>query len=192
MKLSLLSTLLLSSSLVSAAAVPAARPEIDNVDAVPATYNPEKDPASLEFKITLPDDLDPEETPEDTIPATLEKRETTNQLTDRLMFSTGINIFLWHKERQTSKDVLIWTDNGCNNSPDTPFGFNFKDACKRHDFGYRNYKKQKRFTEANRLRIDNKFKEDMYYFCTHEGILESPCRGLANTYYAFVREFGDN
>jgi Prokaryotic phospholipase A2 len=31
-------------------------------------------------------------------------------------------------------------------------------ACQRHDFGYRNFKAQNRFTAANKLRIDDKFR----------------------------------
>ncbi|WP_394616339.1 phospholipase A2 [Lentzea sp. JNUCC 0626] len=30
----------------------------------------------------------------------------------------------------------------------------FKPACDRHDFGYRNYKRQNRWNESNPLRID--------------------------------------
>src|SRR5690349_21071968 len=33
-----------------------------------------------------------------------------------------------------------WSTDYCSSSPDNPFGFPFKTACARHDFGYRNYK----------------------------------------------------
>ena len=67
--------------------------------------------------------------------------------------------------------------------------------CKRHDFGYHNYKKQHRFTEANRKRIDDNFKKDLYNECAkYSGIFDSwkgvACRKIANTYYDAVRTFG--
>jgi hypothetical protein len=34
-------------------------------------------------------------------------------------------------------------------------------SCHRHDFGTPNFKKQKRFSEANKARIDANFKKDM-------------------------------
>jgi hypothetical protein len=36
-------------------------------------------------------------------------------------------------------------------------GYPFEPGCQRHDFGYRNYKAQGRFTDANKLRIDDNF-----------------------------------
>ncbi|GAA3642778.1 hypothetical protein GCM10022267_31750 [Lentzea roselyniae] len=81
---------------------------------------------------------------------------------------------------------LDWSSDGCSYSPDNPFGFKFLPTCHRHDFGYRNYKRQGRFSEANRLRIDNNFKSDMYKQCGSNWT----CRRTADLYYAAVREFG--
>jgi len=55
-----------------------------------------------------------------------------------------------------SPSYLIWTSDGCTHSPDNPMKFPFIKACYRHDFGYRNYKSQNRFTYNNRLRLDKK------------------------------------
>lgn len=96
--------------------------------------------------------------------AWLTKRETDPEATDRLLFSTSISNFLYAKSIK-NPGSLDWTDDGCSNSPDAPAGYNFLPSCQRHDFGYRNYKKQGRFTDANRLRIDNNFKSDLYNQC---------------------------
>ena len=36
----------------------------------------------------------------------------------------------------------------------------FKAACNRHDFGYHNFRAQTRFTESNKLKIDDNFKDE--------------------------------
>jgi len=122
--------------------------------------------------------------------AIIQRRETQNQATDRLCFQTSMSSFLAAKRKQ-SPNTLIWTDDGCSKSPDRPAGFNFLHSCQRHDFGYRNFKKQNRFTKANRLRIDNKFKSDLYNECNRYGIIrEAICKRLADTYYVAVRSAG--
>ena len=83
-----------------------------------------------------------------------------------------------------------WSDNGCTASPDNPLGFDFRQSCQRHDFGYRNYKAQSRFTDPAKATIDDNFREDMYNQCATEGALQGLCRGVADLYYAAVREFG--
>jgi len=110
--------------------------------------------------------------------------------TDKLLFIVSMDVFL---QAKAAKDppYLIWDDSGCTFSPDKPLGFNFLDSCKRHDFGYRNYKQQDRFTEPNRKRIDDNFKKDLYNECSKYGVPGSwECRGLANVYYQAVRMFG--
>jgi hypothetical protein len=107
-------------------------------------------------------------------------------VTDDYLFSTSLSQFITIKGQQPYADQLDWSDDGCSYSPDNPFGFKFLPACQRHDFGYRNYKRQSRFTESNRLRIDNNFKSDMYKQCAGNWI----CNRTADVYYAAVREFG--
>ncbi|KAL8366759.1 hypothetical protein RB595_010562 [Gaeumannomyces hyphopodioides] len=86
---------------------------------------------------------------------------------------------------------LDWTTDDCTLSPENPLGFPFAPACHRHDFGYRNFKKQSRFTESNRLRIDNKFREDLKFQCRPFNFVKKVlCNALAELYYAAVRAFG--
>ncbi|GGS38766.1 MULTISPECIES: phospholipase [Actinokineospora] len=108
--------------------------------------------------------------------------------TDNYLFSQSLSQFQQTRAARPYASQLDWSSDGCSNSPDNPFGFNFVRACYRHDFGYRNYKRQGRFTESTRLSIDNKFKSDLYTICgTHWG-----CRRTADVYYSAVRQFGNS
>ena len=107
-------------------------------------------------------------------------------VTDQYMYSTSLSGFQTLRSQQPYGDQLDWSSDGCSNSPDNPFGFNLVRACYRHDFGYRNYKRQGRFTESNRLTIDNRFKTDMYTVCAGNWA----CNRFADAYYLAVRQFG--
>lgn len=107
-------------------------------------------------------------------------------VSDDYLFSKSLPQFSTIKAQRPYADQLDWSDDGCSNSPDNPFGFKFLPACHRHDFGYRNYKKQGRFNETTRLSIDNNFKKDLYYQCGSNWA----CKRTADIYYAAVREFG--
>lgn len=110
--------------------------------------------------------------------------------TENLIFGSTISQFLSAK-KDGSPEGLDWSDNGCSNSPDKPFGFNFLPSCQRHDFGYRNFKAQSRFTEDNRKRIDDQFKIDLYKECEPKDVISrGACKGTADVYYAAVRAFG--
>jgi hypothetical protein len=64
--------------------------------------------------------------------------------------------------------------------------------CERHDFGYRNYKLQERFSEANRAKIDDVFRKDLDDECAKRESLELlACRELAEIYFGGVRRLGD-
>jgi hypothetical protein len=117
-------------------------------------------------------------------------RQSLNTIADSYLFSITLPAFT-AKRNARDPATLDWTSDGCTSSPDNPFGFNFIPACNRHDFGYHNYRRQSRFTESAKLRIDDNFRTDLRYQCTFEGA-ESVCRGLANVYYTFVRAFGGN
>ncbi|KFH40954.1 hypothetical protein ACRE_083510 [Hapsidospora chrysogenum ATCC 11550] len=107
-------------------------------------------------------------------------------VTDQLLFQLSLPQFIARRDAQDPPE-LDWSSDSCSSSPDNPFGFPFDPACKRHDFGYRNYKDQGRFTDANKLAIDDNFKADLYYQCSGEA---AACKTLADVYYAAVREFG--
>lgn len=87
-----------------------------------------------------------------------------------------------------------WSSDGCSCSPDDLGEYDFLPSCKRHDFGYRNLKNQKRFDEATRKRVDDNLRNDLYNLCntfsgwqSYKGV---ECRRIADVYYAFVRKFG--
>lgn len=98
--------------------------------------------------LALPRDINP-----------LEIRQGSTAVTDQLLFSITLPAFTARRNARDPPD-LDWSSDGCSSSPDNPFGFPFTPACDRHDFGYRNYKRQSRFTESNRLRIDDNFKKE--------------------------------
>jgi hypothetical protein len=110
------------------------------------------------------------------------------QVTDQYLFSTNLNSFQTVRAQHPYADQLDWGSDGCSSSPDNPFGFDFVKACYRHDFGYRNFKRQARFTEPNRLSIDNNFKTDLYTICNGNWA----CNRVADVYYAAVRQFGNS
>lgn len=71
-------------------------------------------------------------------------------------------------------------------------GFDFLSSCQRHDFGYRNYKAQSRFTEANKAKLDLNLRSDLYKKCAEEEDrdVEIICKNVANIYYDAVKDFG--
>lgn len=84
-----------------------------------------------------------------------------------------------------------WSTDFCSSSPDNPLGFDFRLACWRHDFGYRNYKAVGLFT-ANKPRLDDAFYADMKRKCaTYSVFVQPSCYSLAWTYYQAVKAFGD-
>jgi hypothetical protein len=107
-------------------------------------------------------------------------------VTDDYLFARSLGEFGAIRAQQPYADQLDWSSDGCSSSPDDPFGFTFLPACHRHDFGYRNYRRQGRFTEDNRLAIDNRFRSDMYGICGSNWW----CKRTADVYYWAVRQFG--
>lgn len=83
-----------------------------------------------------------------------------------------------------------WSTDYCSDSPDNPFGFPFKTACARHDFGYRNYKAAGSF-DANKSRLDSALYEDLKRVCAnYSGATKTACTSTAWTYYQAVKAFG--
>ncbi|EEH05266.1 phospholipase A2 group XIII [Histoplasma capsulatum G186AR] len=108
------------------------------------------------------------------------RAETPQQATDRLLFSSTMAQFT---AARNAKDPpsLNWESDGCSHSPDKP-GFNFLPSCYRHDFGYRNYKAQDRFTRDNKKKIDRLFRSDLYDECAKEenDLRKTECTEIAN------------
>ena len=69
-------------------------------------------------------------------------------VTDDYLFTKTLSQFKTIRTQAPYSGQLDWSSDGCSYSPDNPFGFKFLPACHRHDFGYRNYKRQSRFTET--------------------------------------------
>ncbi len=83
-----------------------------------------------------------------------------------------------------------WSTDYCSTSPDNPFGFPFRTACARHDFGYRNYKAAGTFP-ANKDRLDDAFHADLKRVCSaYPAAKKASCDSTAWTYYRAVRAFG--
>ncbi|KAB8193510.1 phospholipase [Nonomuraea phyllanthi] len=97
----------------------------------------------------------------------------------------------WENQGAWADYAFDWSTDLCSSSPDKPLGFDFRMPCRRHDFGYRNYKDVSQFP-ANKSRIDDSFYFDLKQVCRqYSGISKSTCDGLAWTYYQAVKEFGN-
>jgi hypothetical protein len=83
-----------------------------------------------------------------------------------------------------------WSTDICSASPDRPLGFDFTLPCRRHDFGYRNYRAARQFA-ANKARVDNAFHADLRRRCaTYAAAVRPACLSLAWTYYRAVHLVG--
>lgn len=122
--------------------------------------------------------------------------------TDQLVFGVSMGAFLSARAADYGGTALDWSSDGCSVGPvseparSQPRGYDFRGACWRHDFGYRNYKRQSRLTEAARQRIDDRFHRDMYDVCDQYSGWRSArgveCRRIADVFYAVVRACGQN
>jgi len=96
----------------------------------------------------------------------------------------------WQNQAAWAEYAFDWSTDLCSSSPDQPLGFDFRMPCRRHDFGYRNYKAVGQFP-ANKSHIDDSFYFDMRQVCAgYSTIPRATCNSLAWTYYQAVREFG--
>ena len=113
----------------------------------------------------------------------------------------GINLTQFVADARAALDPRFdWSTDYCS-APilgDTGLSFNFRNPCRRHDFGYRNLKLLDRrygagryWNATNRLRVDQRFLADMRAHCaTRSILLRASCRKWAETYYTAVRLFG--
>ncbi|KAG9254019.1 prokaryotic phospholipase A2-domain-containing protein [Emericellopsis atlantica] len=111
--------------------------------------------------------------------------------TDELLYDMSVKDFL---KRRAAKDPnwLLWTSDGCTGSLDKPFGWPFRQACFRRDFGIRNYRLQKRSGRAVKDDLDRLFLYDTRDVCarTAKSLTRPSCNILAGIYYAGARHFG--
>ncbi len=137
--------------------------------------------------------------------ASLGSRESETGYLDELMFHTSLANFIAIAADRVGPDSragdtsLDWSTDLCS-APgirSTGRSFDFGDACRRHDFGYRNsVLLEQRWSidvwdHDARKRIDEQLLADMKQHCKHRRLLDRPtCRGWAYTFYGAVRLAG--
>ncbi len=114
---------------------------------------------------------------------------------DTLYLATAITYetYLGSYYRQTNGPD--WTDDGCS-GPTPPVIFD-DNACRQHDFGYRNVSKYSfGRNETVRKAVDERFLSNMYLRCDrrwsawYQAPLRVACKGDALVFYGAVRNFG--
>ena len=117
------------------------------------------------------------------------------QVAYRLTFSVSLSQFIATADSPNKDQRLNWTTDGCS-APvvgSTGRSFDFTDACRRHDFAYRNFSVidgGKKWTSSLRDRVDRRFRSDMREHCSKRAVLDrGPCRFWAETFFRFVRTY---
>jgi hypothetical protein len=120
--------------------------------------------------------------------------ETDRQVVDSLVYDLDLSAF--HRQRFSMKRLhphLDWSTDGCS----APFvgsegrSFNFRRACVRHDFAYRNYKRLGIFDETTRVALDERFRLDMLESCEpRRRTFRIRCLAWAEVFHAAVRAAG--
>ncbi|KAF3920135.1 hypothetical protein AA313_de0202898 [Arthrobotrys entomopaga] len=133
--------------------------------------------------------------------------------TNNLIFTTPLSTFITsYRDKNTDSPPLIYTSDGCSVpasvaslfhiNKDEPYGFQFLNSCYRHDFSYRNFQAQERWTEPNRKLLDERFHADLVAQCGSQfpktggvkgveaGVRRDFCKAVAGVYFSFVRMCG--
>jgi len=139
--------------------------------------------------------------PASTLAAPAEKKLSQSELqrvTDTYLFVRTLDHFGQIRQERRHNAQLDWSTDDCTipgvdkATASKPEGFNFTNPCRRHDFGYRNYRKQGRFTEENRAKLDYEFALDMRSICDAETdkVRKDRCVLIGIIYYKAVRKYG--
>lgn len=114
-----------------------------------------------------------------------------------LVFSKSLSAFVKEADSPVHDSRLNWTTDGCS-APvvgSTGRSFDFYNACRRHDFAYRNLatlQNGKLWTPKLRARVDAVFKKDMTADCLkRKKPSRTTCLSWAETFYRVVRAYGD-
>lgn len=113
---------------------------------------------------------------------------------DFVMFDLDLVTFIRQRSilRRTYPQ-LDWTTDGCS-APlvgESGRSFNFRNACIRHDFGYRNYKARGLFTADARTRLDGQFRRDLDTLCAPKvRTFKVRCVAWAEIFFTAVRAAG--
>lgn len=89
--------------------------------------------------------------------------------------------------------TLDWTTDGCSAPIVGSEGrsFNFRTACDRHDFGYRNFKNLGIFDTSTRTLIDEQLHRDMNTYCdSQRRTFKVRCVAWSEIFYTMVRAAG--
>jgi hypothetical protein len=114
---------------------------------------------------------------------------------ESLVFKKPLKTFVAMAEDSKRDERLNWTTDGCSAPIIGSSGrtFNFYDACRRHDFAYRNFSRLnngKLWTESFRARVDAVFKKDMTADCVKRSALDKrSCMTWVNIFYEAVRAY---
>ena len=114
---------------------------------------------------------------------------------ESLVFKKPLKTFVAMAEDSKRDERLNWTTDGCSAPIIGSSGrtFNFYDACRRHDFAYRNFSRLnngKLWTESFRARVDAVFKKDMTTDCMKRSALDKrSCMAWVNIFYEAVRAY---
>jgi hypothetical protein len=124
-------------------------------------------------------------------PVGVSRRPTEVELVDRYV-EADLETFLAYRASPERDPRLDWSTDECS-APvvgSTGASFDFTEACLRHDFGYRNYRRLGLFEEQKEL-VDEVFLADMRAHCEIRPAEERErCRAWAQTFYAAVDHFG--
>ena len=112
---------------------------------------------------------------------------TEPELLDEAL-SVSLSEFQAIKDSPDRDPRMDYSDDGCS-APvigSEGFWFHFREACERHDFGYRNSKRLGLF-DTYKDRIDLVFIDDMIASCAEESWWQRrACRWMAGVYFAAV------
>lgn len=121
---------------------------------------------------------------------------SAQSVAETLLFRTALPAFVATADSPEHDVRLDWSTDGCS-APivqSTGRSFDFYNACRRHDFGYRNMSRFKNghvWSQAIRLRIDAQFRNDARASCTSKlRLTKMQCLAWAETYFRAVRSFG--
>ena len=121
---------------------------------------------------------------------------SSQRVAENLLFHKSLPAFVAIADSPKHDVRLDWSTDGCS-APvvqSTGRSFDFYNACRRHDFGYRNmsrFKNGRVWNETVRLRIDGQFRKDARASCTSKlRLTKMQCLAWAETYFRAVRSFG--
>ncbi len=128
-------------------------------------------------------------------PSLAEAEASDLQQYEYLAHTATISQFVAARTARTPA-TLDWSSDGCSTPfsiglGDTGRSFNFRAACQRHDFGYRNSPRLGVWSSTEKRRIDDRFYADMKTDCAPRPWTQrSNCLAWAGVYYQAVRLAG--